>query len=103
MLKSIIGVGRHYVLKLAGQPLTVAKLQIETIQWLSWIPTHQIQQQVSTAVIKCLSDKTNSFIAAAVFWIEITLMIIVYILKEEDLSQRKKTLQEMYWFNIRIT
>ena len=102
MLKSIIGVGRHYVLKLAGQPLTVAKLQIETIQWLSWIPTHQIQQQVSTAVIKCLSDKTN-IIAAAVFWIEITLMIIVYILKEEDLSQRKKTLQEMYWFNIRIT
>ena len=101
MLKSIIGVGRHYVLKLAGQPLTVAKWQIETIQWLSWIPTHQIQQQVSTAVIKCLSDKT--IIAAAVCWIEITLMIIVYILKEEDLSQRKKTLQEMYWFNIRIT
>ena len=61
MLKSIIGVGRHYVLKLAGQPLTVAKWQIETIQWLSWIPTHQIQQQVSKAIIKCLSDMTNSF------------------------------------------
>ena len=68
MLRSIIGVGRHYALKLAGLPLTVARWQIETILWLSWIPTHQIHHQVSTSVIKYLCDKDYNYCSSILDW-----------------------------------